>query len=186
MSSEIINNLKNIQECSYLELGVRDNINFDKINAKNKMSVDINGDAMFNGTTDDYFASLAPDVKFDIIFIDACHDYEYVLRDFNNSVDRASQWILMHDMIPPSVKYTASKFCSDSYKILYYMLKQQQFEIYPMDNNFGFTLIRMPANKITPTESYANTSYAEFSEFIKTVKLYSDDEIIELLKAQHV
>jgi hypothetical protein len=76
MSSEIINNLKNIQECSYLELGVRDNINFDKINAQTKMSVDINGDAMFNGTTDEYFASLTPDTKFNIVFIDACHDYE--------------------------------------------------------------------------------------------------------------
>lgn len=186
MSSEIINNLKNIQECSYLELGVRDNINFDKISAKNKMSVDINGDAMFNGTTDDYFVSLTPDVKFNIVFIDACHDYEYVLRDFNNSVDHATDWILMHDMIPPSLKYTASKFCSDSYKILYYMLKEQQFEIYPMNNNFGFTLIRMPANKIYPAESYANTSYAEFVEYIETVKLYSDEEIIKLLKDQNV
>lgn len=186
MSSEIINNLKNIQECSYLELGVRDNINFNKINAKTKMSVDINGDAMFNGTTDAYFASLAPDVKFDIIFIDACHDYEYVVRDFNNSVDRANKWILMHDMIPPSLKHTSPKFCSDSYKILYHMLKEQQFEIYPMDNNFGFTLIRMPANKIHPAESYATVTYSEFSEFINTVKLYSNEEIIRLLKDQNV
>jgi hypothetical protein len=62
------------------------------------------------------------------------------------------------------------------------MLKEQQFEIYPMNNNFGFTLIRMPANKIYPDESYANTSYAEFSEFIATVKLYSDQEIINMLK----
>jgi hypothetical protein len=186
MSSEIINNLKNIQECSYLELGVRDNINFDKINARTKMSVDINGDAMFNGTTDEYFASLTPDTKFNIVFIDACHDYEYVLRDFNNSVDHATDWILLHDMIPPSLKYTASKFCSDSYKILYYMLKEQQFEIYPMNNNFGFTLIRMPASKIYPAESYATTLYAEFAEYIETVKLYSDKEIIKLLKDQNV
>lgn len=186
MSSEIINNLTNIHECSYLELGVRDNINFDKINAKTKMSVDINGDAMFNGTTDEYFASLAPDVKFDIVFIDACHDYEYVLRDFNNSVDHAGQWILLHDMIPPSAKHTSPKFCSDSYKILYYMLKEQQFEIYPMNNNFGFTLIRAPAKKIFPPEYYATISYNEFTDFIKTVKLYSDDEIIKLLKGQDV
>jgi hypothetical protein len=186
MSSEIINHLKNIQECSYLELGVRDNINFDKINAQTKVSVDINGDAMFNGTTDEYFASLTPDTKFNIVFIDACHDYEYVLRDFNNSVDHAIDWILLHDMIPPSLKYTASKFCSDSYKILYYLLKEQQFEIYPMNNNFGFTLIRMPASKIYPAESYANTSYAEFAEYIETVKLYSDEEIIRLLKDQNV
>lgn len=182
MSSEIINHLKNIQELSYLELGVRDNINFDKINAKTKMSVDINGAAMFNGTTDNYFAGLAQDVKFDIIFIDACHDYEYVIKDFNNSIDHANHWILIHDMIPPSRKHTSPKFCSDSYKILYYMLKEQHFEIYPMNNNFGFTLIRMPATKIAPAESYANVSYEEFADFIKTVKLYSDEEIIKILK----
>jgi hypothetical protein len=182
MSSEIINNLKNIQQCSYLELGVRDNINFNKINAKTKVSVDINGDAMFNGTTDEYFASLPPDTKFNIIFIDACHDYEYVLRDFNNSIDHATDWILLHDMIPPSAKYTAAKFCSDSYKILYYMLKETNFEIYSMNNNFGFTLIRMPAKKIEPPESYAAVSYKEFSQFIESVKLYSDEEIISLLK----
>jgi hypothetical protein len=66
------------------------------------------------------------------------------------------------------------------------MLKEQQFEIYPMNNNFGFTLIRMPASKISPAESYANTSYAEFAEYIETVKLYSDEEIINLLKDQNV
>lgn len=186
MSSVIINNLKNIHECSYLELGVRDNINFNQINAKTKVSVDINGDAMFNGTTDEYFASLTPDVKFDIIFVDACHDYEYVLRDFNNSIDHATQWILLHDMIPPSLKHTSPKFCSDSYKILYYMLKEEKFEIYPMSTNFGFTLIRMPANKITPDASYSAVSYDEFMEFIKNVKLYSDEEIINLLKEQNV
>jgi hypothetical protein len=186
MSSEIINNLKNIQELSYLELGVRDNINFNKIQARNKMSVDINGDAMFNGTTDEYFASLLPSDKFDIIFIDACHDYEYVLRDFNNSIDHATEWILLHDMIPPSLKHISPKFCSDSYKILYYMLKEEQFEIYPMNNNFGLTLIRMPAKKITPPEYYATVSYAEFCNFIRPVKLYSDAEIINILKERDV
>jgi hypothetical protein len=51
-----------------------------------------------------------------------------------------------------------------------------------MNNNFGFTLIRMPATKIAPAESYANVSYEEFADFIKTVKLYSDEEIIKMLK----
>ncbi len=57
MSSEIINFLPEIENKSYLELGVNDNVNFNKIKSKNKFSVDINGNAMFLGTTDDYFSS---------------------------------------------------------------------------------------------------------------------------------
>ena len=41
----IINMLPGIEDCSYLELGVRDNINFEAIKCKTQMSVDINGKA---------------------------------------------------------------------------------------------------------------------------------------------
>ena len=186
MSSIIINNLPNIKEYSYLELGVNDNVNFNKITAKLKVSADVNGNATFTGTTDEYFATLAPSDRFDIIFIDACHDYEYVLRDFNNAVTHATKWILLHDMIPPSKKHTQSKFCSDSYKILYYMLDEQHFEIYPMDNNFGLTLIKMPAVQICPPDLYKDITYAEFVEFMAAAKLYSDAEIIDILGNENV
>lgn len=186
MSSIIINNLKNIENYSYLELGIRDNKNFNQILSKDKYSVDTNGNAMFTGTTDEYFESLADDKKFDIIFIDACHDYQFVVNDFNNSIDHATKWILLHDMIPPTKKYIQSSLCSDSYKVLYYMLKEESFEMYPMDNNFGFTLIRMPAKKITPSKEYAHVTYEEFTEFMKDKKVYSDDEIIEMLRNENV
>jgi hypothetical protein len=186
MSSIIINRLHKIEEYSYLELGVNDNVNFNSIKAKNKFSVDMNGKAMYTGTTDEYFNSLPAEEKFDIIFIDANHDYDYVVRDFNNSIDHATKWILLHDMIPPSRKYVQSSRCSDSFKVLYYMLQETSFEIYPMDTNFGFTLIKLPATKINPAESYKSVSYAEFMEFIKTKKLYSDDEIINMLRSQDV
>lgn len=186
MSSIIINHLENIEEYSYLELGVNDNINFNSIKSKNKFSVDMNGKAMYTGTTDEYFNSIAADVKFDIIFIDANHDYDYVLRDFNNSIDHSTKWILLHDMIPPSRKYTQSSRCSDSFKLLYFMLAETSFEIYPMDTNFGFTLIKLPATKINPPPSYKEISYAAFMEFIQSKKLYSDDEIINILRNQHV
>jgi hypothetical protein len=38
-------------------------------------------------------------------------------QDFNNSVLRCSQWIIMHDIIPPSGEFTANHDCSNSYKI---------------------------------------------------------------------
>ena len=58
MSSTIINNLPNIENKTYLELGVFNGINFNQILAKNKFSVDINGNATYNGTTDEYFSQL--------------------------------------------------------------------------------------------------------------------------------
>ena len=70
MSCDIINTMPGIENCSYLELGIRDNINFEAIKCKTQMSVDINGRAQFTGTTDEYFAQ-ADIPNFDIIFIDA-------------------------------------------------------------------------------------------------------------------
>ena len=181
MSCLIINNIKDIKHYTYLELGVFKNYNFRAINCKEKFSVDLNGKALFTGTTDEYFAQLDPSTKFDIIFIDANHDYEYVLRDFNNSVKHCSKWILIHDMIPPNEEQCQSRYCSDSFRFLTFLLKDTKFEVYPMDNNFGLTLIKMPAHHVFPDESYTTLDYNVFTEFLKTQKLYSDAEIIEIL-----
>ena len=181
MSSLIINALPNIENYTYLELGVFDNSNFNQIRCRNKYSVDINGNAIFTGTTDDFFSQLDKSTVFDIIYIDANHDYEFVLRDFNNSVPRASKWILMHDMIPPSKKYIQSKFCSDSYKLLYYFLTETNLKVYPMENNMGLTLIEAPAHIIKPSKKFKNIEYKDFMRFLQTQKLYSDKEIIKKL-----
>jgi len=186
MSSLIINHLPNVENYSYLELGVNDNNNFNNIKCKNKFSVDMNGKAMFTGTTDEYFHQLNENTNFDIIFIDANHDYDFVLRDFNNSVTRCKKWLLIHDLIPPSKKYIASKYCSDGYKILQYMLTEENFEIYPMHNNFGFTLIKIPARQINPPDLYKNITYKEFLKFITTDKTYSEEEVINILRKEHV
>lgn len=183
MSSIIINNLKNIENYSYLELGLGSGTNFNAICCKDKISVDYStSEATFQLTTDEYFAQLAPDVKFDITFIDANHDYDYVVRDFNNSIDRTNHWILMHDMIPPDEAASVSCYCGDSYKVLYHMLKYTNFTIYPMSTNFGFTLVKLPASKIELSDETKNLPYAEFRAFMADKKLYSDSEIIELLQ----
>ena len=44
----------------------------------------------------------------------------------------------------------------------------------------------MPATKIAPPSEYASISYYEFVEFIDTVKLYSDEEMIEILRKSDV
>jgi hypothetical protein len=137
------------------------------------------------GSSHDVYSQFE-DESIDFLFIDANHDYEYVVRDFNNAVDHATNWILIHDMIPKSAKFTQSKYCSDSFRVLQYLITETNFEIYTMDNNFGLTFVKMPAGKINPPEHYSKISYDEFVEFISKVKLYSDEEIINLLRKQNV
>ena len=186
LGCEIINNLTNIEQNSYLELGIRDNINFNVIKCKNKYSVDTNGNALYTGTTDEYFNSLLPETRFDIIYIDANHDFDFVLRDFNNAVDHANKWIIIHDMIPPEERYAESWLCSDSYKLLYHMLTEEQFETYPMDNNYGLTLIKAPVKKVFPSENTLHLPYLDFADFMKTQKIYSNTQIIHMLGNQNV
>lgn len=185
MSCEIINNLNNIESKTYLELGIRDNKNFEAIRCKELMSVDINGKAKFTGTTDEYFKKFG-DKRYDIVFIDANHDKEFVERDFNNSVKIANEWILIHDMIPPSEKYTASKFCSDSFRVLHHLMDKTNFDVYPMDENYGLTLIKMPATEIRLEKDSINLSYKDFLNFIKNKKVFSRLEIIKILRSTNV
>lgn len=185
MSCEIINNLPNIETKTYLELGIRDNKNFEAINCKSLMSVDINGKAKFTGTTDEYFASISNET-FDIIFIDANHDKEYVVRDFNNSIKIAKEWVLIHDMIPPSIKFTASKFCSDSFRVLHHLLEKTDMLVYPMDENYGLTLIKMPASTIELEQDSIDLSYKDFVNFMEDKKVYSRSEIIKILRNTNV
>ena len=181
MSSVIINNMTNIENYSYLELGIHKNKNFNQIKCRDKFSVDINGNGMFTGTTDDFFKNLEDSKKFDIIFIDGNHDYDFVLRDFNNAQRHCNKWILIHDMIPPNREQTQSKYCSDSFRFLYFLLRDTKFEVYPMNNNFGLTLIKMPAHYVFPDESYITVDYDIVMKYLTTQKLYSDEEIIEIL-----
>lgn len=182
MSCQIINNLPGIENLSYLELGTNDNSNFNAIRCIKKFSVDTNGKAMFTGTTDNYFHQLKTDLQYDIIFIDANHNFEYVVRDFNNAVSHCRGWILIHDMVPPSEEWaTPPNYCSDSYRLLYFLLRETNFNVYPMDNNFGLTLIKMPAGLARPQNIYKDITYQQFVNFLSGQKLYSDQEIIDIL-----
>jgi hypothetical protein len=167
---------------SYLELGVDKMSNFNAINAGEKYCVDVNGNALFTGTTDQWFSGPGANRTWDIIFIDANHDSDYLLRDYNNSVTRCRRWLIIHDMIPPDLLYTESYLCSDSFRILYHLLKYEDFRIYPMDTNYGLTLIKMPARPINPTAETLNIPYSEFVKFMNCFKLYSTDEMVKILQ----
>lgn len=185
----ITNLIPEIQNKSYLELGIADNMNFTGTKAKTKFSVDINGSGMFRGTTDEYFESLDPNVKFDVIYIDANHDYHFVLRDLNNSLKHCNEWILLHDMVPPSKGHTAQTACSDSYKILYYIIKERPdiiwYTLKPWQY-MGLTFIKVPIEPLNVPDHYFHITYEQLCEAIKEVKLYSPQEMLKIFSSLYV
>jgi len=176
----LVNQIVGIEDKTYLELGVWKNKNFARVLCRDKYSVDVNGNGLFTGTTDDYFSSKGT-WRWDIIYIDANHDFDFVLKDFNNSVLCCNEWIAIHDMIPPSKKYCARHLCSDSFRLLYYLLKETQFQIYPMQDNYGLTFVRMPAHTVDPPDRYRRVTYEQFTQFVDGLHLYSSSEIAEVL-----
>jgi len=123
---------------NYLELGLAGGHQFDKVskncpNLETMVAVDIRTSdwtifnplptnprmKIYNGTkTDDFFANNVKDHKFDVAFIDACHNYDQVMRDFNNvlNVIEEDGIIFMHDTYPPNQSHTTEGACSDAYK----------------------------------------------------------------------
>lgn len=89
---------------TYLEIGVAEGDTFRQIVCEEKTSVDPlqRGATTCQMTSDEFFASLPPDRKFDIIFVDGLHIYEQCYTDIENSVRHLSDngFVLCHDMNP--------------------------------------------------------------------------------------
>jgi predicted O-methyltransferase YrrM len=114
----------------YLELGVdngynikyiRDHVEkcvgvdvYDKLQDKNNIEYHLM-------TTDNFFNN--NNETFDIIFIDANHDWRYVRRDFENSLKVLNEFgiIILHDTDPIHEVMIHTNLCSDSYHIFDYV-----------------------------------------------------------------
>jgi predicted O-methyltransferase YrrM len=62
---------------------------------------------------------------FDIIFIDADHNFNQVKIDFENSLKILNEFgiIILHDTDPIDRRLLNNTYCSDSYKIVDYIYK---------------------------------------------------------------
>ena len=103
---EIINKIIELNfYTDYLEIGINDGLCFDKINCSKKTGVDPNSDhATHKMTSDDFFNTLKPEDKFDVIFIDGSHLEIQVDKDIENSIKHLKEngTIILHDCNPPS------------------------------------------------------------------------------------
>lgn len=171
--TEVINYLiqKNNYK-SYLEIGINDAINFSKINIENKESNDITSKNLkyldkltYEMTSDEMFANMNINKKYDIIFIDGFHNEECVDRDIINSLKHLNPngCICVHDTIPKNRKAQASyydrgyiqvdEWNGDVWKSIT-KLQEQNIEFYTLLNDdYGLTIIKYkdnPHELITP------------------------------------
>ena len=138
---------------SYLELGVWNGVNLERI-AKGYPQyavgvdiVDIRHDKstrFFLGTTNSFFER--NDSMFDMIFIDANHNYDHVKIDLDQSLKILTPGgtIILHDTDPANAKLLGEGYCSDSYKILRDLRNNNQvdFVTLPM-NEAGLTIVKL-------------------------------------------
>jgi len=108
---------------TYLEIGVSNGTNFFRIKARKKTAVDPHfrfsakrkvewvlknprnlGARYCECTSDDFFASIGPADRFDVVFVDGLHTYGQSLRDVTNSLAHLDEGgvIVMHDCNPLS------------------------------------------------------------------------------------
>lgn len=128
---------------SYLELGVEYSTNIQEIKklVKKCVGVDINdipnkdGIDFYQITTDNFFKQNKE--FFDIVFIDANHNFSQVKKDFNNSLKVLNEYgiIILHDTDPIIEELLAPHYCSDSYKIINYITSK-----YPTLNIMTFPI----------------------------------------------
>jgi glycosyltransferase involved in cell wall biosynthesis len=151
---------------TYLEIGVEAGYTFDSVHFLDKIGVDpdekVKG--VIHKSSDDYFASDLS-LKRDVIFIDGMHQSEYVLRDFNNSMNFLNEGgkIFVDDIIPltfdeqlkiPNKHYYdngilkyGEPWTGDVWKVIYYLLKYWRdnisFSVYHHLNYRGVAAIEV-------------------------------------------
>lgn len=94
---------------SYLELGVAAGNCWNNVVCESKTGVDSTNDTMWHlndvlsKTTDEYFQSIEnTSTKFDLVYIDACHEKYQVYKDFCNSLNHLNScgMVVFHDIYP--------------------------------------------------------------------------------------
>lgn len=143
---KIINEFYVGKDIKYLELGLNCGTNFNSLNIDNKVSVDVKSNQTnptYLMTTDEFF--LQNKLKFNIIYVDADHEYLQVIKDFNNSVDSIEERgvIFLHDCFPPDEKHTHPNLCHNSYKVLNYLIKNN-YDIIVNRDDYGACAVFEP------------------------------------------
>jgi hypothetical protein len=164
----------------FLELGYFEieNIGNNFVNVdgfKSKESVDMaNSNATYHMMTDDFFAQNTN--TYDIIYIDAGHDWETVLRDYNNSVKVLNKGgiIFFHDLYPTPELATPA-YCGDGFNLLNYFHNHSSdfnFLVYRPDVGTTCLWEKFP---VVSREDVVPLTYGEFISSILSCEYITDN-----------
>lgn len=118
--TKLINELiKNNDYKSYLEIGLNDPfLNYDNVVCENKECVDpdvfsphAHEVLTYEMTSDEMFAQMPADKKYDFIFVDGLHEYRQVAKDIVNSFKHLNHGgiIMVHDAYPIHEEFAGDK-----------------------------------------------------------------------------
>jgi predicted O-methyltransferase YrrM len=119
---------------TYLELGVYCGRTFSLMEdvVEKSVGVDINPNftpkkgILFSSTTEDFFTVNRE--TFDLIFIDADHQFDSARNDLVSSLKVLNQFgvIAMHDTDPVRQELVDREFCGDSYRVLDWIIEARE------------------------------------------------------------
>jgi len=194
--TDVINTLiKKYGYKSYLEVGTqRPSSNFDLINVEHKVSIDPfpMGEVTFVGTSDEYFASISDDVKFDIIFIDGLHHDDQVLKDIENSLNHLSDngTIVCHDCLPTTEKMQerddhGGEWTGDVWKAIAELrVERIDLDIKVVDTDYGCGILRRGTNIPYETnDNYKSYYYYNLNKW-RMLNIISPEQFVQWINLQ--
>ena len=155
---------------TYMELGTKKCYMFNTISKLVKIAIAIDccgfpanvnkiDTYLYNMTTDDAFLTIKNRLKpiVDFLFIDACHEKEQVLKDFNNYsqfVREGTGLIFLHDTHPISSDLLVPGYCHNSCEAAWEIRTNEkykkQFEIVTLPGPwFGLSIIRKSIKQLS-------------------------------------
>lgn len=205
---------------SYLEIGVNAGETFHQVQARHKVAVDplfvfdvdearkANSNAVYHEIpSDEYFGTIiAPDTKFDVIYLDGLHTFEQTLRDLINALDHLTPngVIVIDDVRPPSylaslpdrenyfkvrtvTKVTDKSWMGDVYRLIWFIdTFFQNLSYRTIANNHGQAVVWRQRRESVTERRAVDVSALTFEEMIlqlDTLRELPFSEIIEEVRA---
>jgi hypothetical protein len=158
-----------LEKMGYLELGVLAGQCFNRVPAGRKVGVDvrprIKDPRVWVGTTDAYFVQAKE--KFDIILVDACHEYGQVKRDLAgcSKVLNLGGLVFCHDMVPPTQRHISPDYCWNTYRVLGWCL-QNDVPCWVTTEDFGLVAFTDPG-RAAQAPSHYTLSFNALHDLLK-------------------